>query len=1232
MSDAAAAAGTPQPPQAIDRAALRRANLNPTSSRAAHRELMKTLKSDMKKGSVFGRRFKAFTSDVAGSILQDLTTLNVNMYVSEAAQSAAATIAEGKLKPNDTVALAIACSQVHQRYEAFTPELNTQLGKALNMEDVVKEMKEKMDFNNAIDVSKLRATIRSIGELWLVGLVDGPGWLLKQVLFPLAQALESAPTAHHTAASLSITHSAMKYYGIEMTRGGIPGITPSETDGPELHAAHQQRLADARSLPLEMANPKHAESAVKLFTALCDKALDMCRKLRRMVEEQYKKVCESTELRGADGNAEAINKFETVHNAVVKLIGMTDSLSVALGRGVEQTAGLPDLKKAAASSSADQSVVITSRLAEFYAVTECEHVNHYDDDEQRAFYEDLLAIDHLLPDDNAVVARKIAEDEEEERTALDYTAIEALIEKLPHCAAAKYADAFVEDFLTESTKYFREAGTGGIDQARAFFTNCRKKLNTELRYARTNATEMLPFYSRIVATLNTHFPDTAETLVSKVNADLLATVKGKTSGVRGKKKRAGRYIAELTKFRVCPPRNVLRVLQVLTEELDGENASIWAGVVEAVGSFLMRGGVTKEKFVEAVAAFKKKRNATTNISTVIDDEIEMALNAVKDALKPRGTYKPVEFRPRTLVEQYARHLLFTKLDRHTIDGVCGAMLRLPWQDPVEGPMLVRTVRKVHHCSWHNIHLLAEVIATVSDEHGWVGSTIGDMVLESLRTDLEFPANRTQQRRLQDAKFLAELFNYRLLSASMVLYVLAQITLYFPAPSPPKDYSRLRAFCLVMDCTTRYLLPVANNKDTAQQQQHQASIAANLSVTLAFFYRLVHTRAKPVPHDIDFRLSELLRLVDNTLNRKKQVLAFPSSLAKADELLVEYGFTSVKANDRDNRAHYASLRALVAASKAPVPSIRDADLAAVRAATARDAVPGSIYPVFSASGGARTAVLGTPQAVAVQESTGFEEQGAPVATPLDQRVAEGGNLEGDEDSTSDDSDDDDDDSDEEDDEEESDEEDDDDDDDEPAQAPQVADDAALFKREGRFAIGGSWLAMGRQGASRSGGAAATVEEREQEEDFDRQLRDVLKESTADASAKVRAGGMQQLERTMEQKLGGRVLSLAKNATLAPSARTMLANASAGTGTASGNANPSADSTPATGVRMAVLRRGQGDKPEARAVLVPTSEFTKRLHESQQAHRDEASALKAHTLAMTRASEAAEGAAQTKNKRR
>jgi hypothetical protein len=138
---------------------------------------------------------------------------------------------------------------------------------------------------------------------------------------------------------------------------------------------------------------------------------------------------------------------------------------------------------------------------------------------------------------------------------------------------------------------------------------------------------------------------------------------------------------------------------------------------------------------------------------------------------------------------------------------------------------------------------------------------------------------------------------------MVLYVLAQITLYFPAPSPPKDYSRLCAFCLVMDCTTRYLLPVAHNKDTAQQQQHHASIAANLSVTLAFFYRLVHTRAKPVPHAIDFRLSELLRLIDNTLNRKKQV---PSSLAKADELLVEYGFTSVKANDRDNLAQSARL--------------------------------------------------------------------------------------------------------------------------------------------------------------------------------------------------------------------------------------------------------------------------------------------------------------------------------------
>ena len=147
--------------------------------------------------------------------------------------------------------------------------------------------------------------------------------------------------------------------------------------------------------------------------------------------------------------------------------------------------------------------------------------------------------------------------------------------------------------------------------------------------------------------------------------------------------------------------------------------------------------------------------------------------------------------------------------------------------------------------------------------------------------------------------------------------------------------------------------------------------------------------------------------------------------------------------------------------------------------------------------------------------------------------------------------------------------------------------------------------------------------EADAEFDAQFRDVLKESTADVSAKLKSGaGLLQIERNIEQRLGGNIKAAAKTATLAASSKRLIESAAALQAGPTGAAPDSGAITKVT--RMTVLRRGANDKPEARAILVPDGEFTQRIAESRREHQKEADELKTRTLAMTRAQQlAAEG---------
>ena len=84
--------------------------------------------------------------------------------------------------------------------------------------------------------------------------------------------------------------------------------------------------------------------------------------------------------------------------------------------------------------------------------------------------------------------------------------------------------------------------------------------------------------------------------------------------------------------------------------------------------------------------------------------------------------------------------------------------------------------------------------------------IVDAILEDVRLQMEINDSTYNQRRIAVVKFLAELYNYRLVDSSLIFKVLYSLISYGVAPSidefsfldPPDHVFRIRLMCTILD--------------------------------------------------------------------------------------------------------------------------------------------------------------------------------------------------------------------------------------------------------------------------------------------------------------------------------------------------------------------------------------------------------------------------------------------------
>ena len=205
-----------------------------------------------------------------------------------------------------------------------------------------------------------------------------------------------------------------------------------------------------------------------------------------------------------------------------------------------------------------------------------------------------------------LIGFNLSEDDEENKDTPHFRLMVLLDQELPECHRREQIDEMTERFCTNhgSSK------------------NSRKRLGKTLFNVPRSRLDLLPYYSRMTATLDRVWPDIALPLVTELEQQFHGQAKYKKNQNIDSRMKTARYIGELTKFGVAPPLVFLRCLRRCLDDFTGVNVDVACGLLESCGRYLYRMKHTTARvtsLMDAMSRFSKaKVSFVTREGAIVD--------------------------------------------------------------------------------------------------------------------------------------------------------------------------------------------------------------------------------------------------------------------------------------------------------------------------------------------------------------------------------------------------------------------------------------------------------------------------------------------------------------------------------------------------------------------------------------------------------------------------------------
>ncbi|PCH43529.1 ARM repeat-containing protein [Wolfiporia cocos MD-104 SS10] len=894
----------------------RRVHLKTLNVGQAGQGLTKALDSSLKRHTALIKRIRLSVGvENHDQIIKDIETLSLEKYVDELSGAVVEGVSRCKTE-KDVWSAAEIISLLHRRFpNAFTPALVSALTAALAppqraaLSALNPEQREKED---AARISRQRPALRVSAELALVGIIrDAPNrsggeWVMRT----MKELLSNDPTLSSLPLLSTFLKSfARPYLGItppqtnkQISCVSEPGTLSANTTNEasdQTNGAFPQLVKEEDELVEKEIRDRFKKMCEGYFENVAKKLVHEHNRLQEQDRRNHEAYIRSGEI--FEDRQQAYEKMTKNYE---KLLANCQTLSELL------YLPMPTLKTSAQKA---ESILIGTNTGTGTGGTEPESFTgaKWEDEEERRFFEDIPDLKDYVPrsvlgvegdgdettegDSKEKVKKdkeKVEEDMrklEEELAGLKMTEGEAgtgtkiaggdLVHdedehqkdedddaptptpgtpKTSPPTTPQLAPQGPSQLLTALLARLPDATNRTlIDQAAVDFAflnskAARKRLVKFMSQTPKSRTDLLPHYSRLIATLSKYMPDIGSDVVVMLDEEFryLQRKKKVVKELAEVRLKNVTFISNLTKFRVVPPHVILHMFKVCLDDFTGTNVENIALLLEGCGRFLLRSDDTREAFSKMLELMRRKQTLQH-----FDQRQQLLLeNAYYQCNPPERTAR--QEKQRTPMELFIRHLIYDVLTKKTIDKVLKLIRKLDWHDAI----IARTLHKVFTKPWRvkygNIALLAMLTYDLQRYHPAFTIAVVDQVLENIRRGLEQNVYSINQRRVATIKYLGELYIYRLISSSIIFDTLwTLVTFGHPEGRPlpgqpcpidmPDDFFRIRLVCVLLD--------------TCGMCFDRGTQMKKLDSFLTFFQLYVLCKT-PLPMDVEFMLVDSLEAV------------------------------------------------------------------------------------------------------------------------------------------------------------------------------------------------------------------------------------------------------------------------------------------------------------------------------------------------------------------------------------
>ncbi|KAF9051213.1 transcription factor [Hymenopellis radicata] len=937
-----AANGSPQNPKLDEeraryskRVALKQLNCNPTPKESSK------LDSSLKRHTALIKRIKQSVAvENRDQILKDIDSLSLEKYVDEIAGATIEGILRCKSERDVWSAVEI-ISALHRRFPSFSPGLVFSLNAALAgpskpTSAVPTEQREKED---SARLSRQRPVLRVCSELALIGIItDAPGrsggeWIMKA----LKELLSNDPTL----SSLPLLTTFLKSYSLPFLGITPPAVSKQisiNTEPGSLSAAQNNGHADLNGFPPlnDDQTPLVEQDIRDRFKRMCENYFEIVSKKlvieHKRLQEQDRRNHEAY-IRSGEIFEDRQQAYEKMTKGYEKLLASCQSLSELL------YLPMPILPT---SSQKSDSIQIGSNTSNQFSSDDSDDMNisggKWEDEEERRFFEDVQDLKDFVPKSvlglDDADANETQEIDAKDREAEDKEDIRKLEEELEKLAEGNLNASTGEDGDPESeddglitpvpgtpraatpplsphapqgpsqlltallTRLPDATNRELVDQAAldfAFLNSkaARKRLVKFLTQVPKSRTDLLPHYSRLVATLNKYMPDIGTDLVAVLDEEFryLQRKKNVVKELAEVRLKNITFISNLTKFGVVPVHLVLHMFKVCLDDFSGTNVENIALLLEGCGRYLLRNEDTRERFGTMLELMRRKQS----LQHFDQRQLVLLENAYYQCNPPERA--PRQEKQRSNIELFIRHLIYDVLAKRSLDKVLKLIRKLDWEDETTRTILFKIFTKPWKIKYSSIALLAMLTYDLQRYHPEFSIAVVD----------QQNVYSTNQRRVATVKYLGELYIFRLLSSSLIFDTLwSLITFGHPDGRPlpnqtclvdmPDDFFRVRLVCVILDTCGMCF-------DRGTQKKKLDNF-----LTMFQFYMLCK---QPLPMDVEFMLSESLEAVRPKLELIKTI---EEAAVAVDEMLnstlqagelddTEDGEVGEESSDEDDRGEH-----------------------------------------------------------------------------------------------------------------------------------------------------------------------------------------------------------------------------------------------------------------------------------------------------------------------------------------